>query len=79
MAAQSLPPVYPGTVTVAQPTNLDKARRRKRKNTAQGRTLCARGFHKWVFDARKQFDVKQGKLISVERCMRCGVSRTHAQ
>jgi len=62
---------------VSQPTNLDKYRKTKRTDRARGRTLCQRGFHKWQFDGNKQFDVKQGKLVSVERCERCGASRNH--
>lgn len=51
----------------------DKARRR---DTARGKTLCARGFHKWQVDQRKQFDVRSGRLITVRRCERCGAERT---
>ena len=66
-------------MSMSKPTNLDKFRKRKRKEQARGHTLCGRGFHKWVFDGRKQFDVKQGKLISIERCSRCGATRDHVQ
>ena len=45
---------------------------------AKGKTLCGRGFHKWVIDQKKQFDVKQGRLITVRRCKRCGVTKTTA-
>jgi hypothetical protein len=48
------------------------------KEVAKGKTLCSRGFHKWVIDQKKQFDVKQGKLISVHRCKRCGVTKSTA-
>lgn len=41
-----------------------------------GRTLCASGFHKWKAQTEKRFDVKQGKLVTVERCERCGKTRT---
>jgi len=53
-----------------------KARRRTNREKARGRTLCDRGFHKWAIDQRKQFDVRQGKLITVRRCERCGATRT---
>jgi len=62
---------------LSKPTDLGKYRKDKRKKTAAGKTLCQRGFHKWQFDGRKQFDVKLGKLISVERCARCGATRNH--
>jgi hypothetical protein len=51
----------------------DKTTRRER---ARGRTLCDRGFHKWRVDPRKQFDVRQGRLVTVRQCERCGVRRT---
>ena len=59
-----------------RPTDLGKFRKLQRKQTAQGKTLCARGFHKWVDDDKKQFDVKRGRLISIQRCQRCGIART---
>jgi hypothetical protein len=48
------------------------------KETARGKTLCSRGFHKWVIDQSKQFDVKQGRLITVHRCTRCGATKSKA-
>jgi len=47
-----------------------------RKQTASGKTLCQRGFHKWRVDQRKQFDVKQGRLVTIRECERCGTRRT---
>lgn len=41
-----------------------------------GKTLCKSGFHKWAVDPRKQFDVKQGRLVTIQRCERCGFTRT---
>ncbi len=64
---------------MAEPTRLDKFRKQKRKATARSRTLCGRGFHKWQFSDRKQFDVKSGRLVSIEKCARCGEERTHVQ
>ncbi|MEM7078771.1 MAG: hypothetical protein AAF513_09095 [Pseudomonadota bacterium] len=64
---------------MTQPTDLNKFRRAQNKDRARGKTLCGRGFHKWVFDANKQFDVKLGKLVSIERCSRCGATRNHVQ
>jgi len=48
------------------------------KEKARGKTLCGRGFHKWMIDQAKQFDVKQGKLITIHRCKRCGETKTTA-
>lgn len=38
----------------------------------KGKTLCRSGFHKWEVVKEKQFDVKQGKLVTVYKCKRCG-------
>ena len=46
------------------------------KDKARGKTLCNSGFHKWQIDQKKQFDVNRGKLVTVRRCSRCGVSKT---
>jgi hypothetical protein len=48
---------------------------RPKKKPTQGNTLCKSGFHKWVVDKAKQFDVKQGRLVTVRRCVRCGVTK----
>jgi len=40
----------------------------KHKNKA----LCRSGFHRWKVDKATRFDVKQGKLVTVYRCERCG-------
>jgi hypothetical protein len=42
----------------------------------KGNTLCRSGFHKWKIIMEKQFDVKQGKLVTVSECMRCGKIKT---
>lgn len=39
------------------------------------RALCRSGFHKWKPDMAKPFDVKSGKLVTVYRCERCGITR----
>ncbi len=62
-----------------KPVNLNRYRKQQRQGKARGATLCRSGFHKWEFDGRKQFDVKQGKLVSVQRCSRCGCQRNHVQ
>ena len=43
---------------------------------ADGRTLCSSGFHKWHVLTERRFDVKQGKLVSTQRCQRCGTLRS---
>ena len=73
MKALSIPDRH----TVSQPTDLNKFRKQRRQQKAKGKTLCNSGFHKWEFDGAKQFDVKQGKLVSIERCQRCGATRNH--
>ena len=39
-------------------------------------TLCRSGFHKWKVDKNKVFDVRQGKLVTVYRCERCGATKS---
>ena len=46
-----------------------------RQTSAEHKTLCRAGFHKWQVDRAGRFDVKQGKLLTVERCRRCGEKR----
>jgi hypothetical protein len=45
----------------------------------RGKTLCRSGFHKWQVVTAQKFDVKQGKLVSVYRCTRCGATRNEAR
>jgi hypothetical protein len=45
---------------------------------AQGKTLCRRGFHKWVVAKDSRFDSKQGRLVTLYRCVRCGATKTTA-
>jgi hypothetical protein len=52
--------------------SLKKVKRRR----AEGKTLCTSGFHKWELLCGRRFDVKQGRLVSTERCKRCGIERT---
>jgi hypothetical protein len=42
---------------------------------AEGKVLCTSGFHRWQTETGQRFDVKQGKLVSSERCERCGAVR----
>lgn len=45
---------------------------------ARGKTLCKRGFHKWLVLKDKRFDSQQGRLVTSYRCERCGVEKTTA-
>ena len=42
------------------------------REKAQGKTLCNSGFHRWKTVSERKFDVKQGKLVTLLRCERCG-------
>jgi uncharacterized protein YcbX len=59
-------------------SNVIPFKKPSKKERARGRTLCDSGFHKWAIDQKKQFDVKQGRLVTVETCRRCGVTRVKA-
>jgi hypothetical protein len=48
------------------------------KEKHRGKTLCRNGHHKWVVDKAKQFDVKEGKLVTLYRCARCDKTRVRA-
>lgn len=45
----------------------------------QGKTLCRSGFHQWVVDKERVFDVKAGKLVTRRRCARCGAVKVEAR
>ena len=47
-------------------------KKKKLSEKHKGRTLCRNGFHKWEIVQDKQFDVKQGRLVTLYRCKRCG-------
>ncbi|CAA0081714.1 Uncharacterised protein [Zhongshania aliphaticivorans] len=53
--------------------------KRKSVKPKASTTLCREGFHKWRVDKAKQFDVKQGKLVTVFVCERCGEKKITAQ
>jgi hypothetical protein len=50
--------------------------RKVKQKRAEGKTLCTSGFHKWETVTKSVFDVKQGQLVTLERCKRCGETRT---
>lgn len=47
-------------------------KKKKASEKHKGNTLCKRGFHKWEIDKEQQFDTKQGRLVTVYKCKRCG-------
>ena len=46
------------------------------KDKNRGKTLCLNDFHKWKVVTESRFDIKQGKLVTVMRCERCGKEQT---
>lgn len=48
------------------------------KEKHKGKTLCRRGHHKWQVDKAREFDVKQGRLVTLYRCARCGKQKVEA-
>ena len=53
-----------------------KFRKPSLREKAEGKTLCKSGFHKWKIMNERKFDVKQGKLVTLRRCERCGKEKT---
>jgi hypothetical protein len=41
-------------------------------------SLCRNGHHKWRVDKTRRFDVKQGRLVTLYRCERCGREKVSA-
>lgn len=54
-------------------------KRPKLKDKFKGKTLCREGFHKWQVVTESKFDVKQGKLVTVYKCARCGAEKNEAR
>ena len=48
------------------------------KEKAKAHTMCKNGFHKWKVITEQKFDVKQGKLVTLYRCSRCGKEKVKA-
>jgi hypothetical protein len=57
-------------------SNVIPFKKPKASEKHQGKTLCRSGFHKWKPDGGTRFDVKQGKLVTVFRCTRCGATES---
>ena len=68
-----------GLCKVSDVIRLDKKRAQKKAAMARGKTLCGSGFHKWEIVQQQRFDVKQGRLVTVSRCRRCGAEKTEAR
>jgi hypothetical protein len=49
-----------------------------KKPVAAAKGMCRHGFHRWQIVQEKQFDVQQGKLVTVWRCERCQVQKVTA-
>lgn len=56
-----------------------KFQRHKPSEKHKGKTLCRSGFHKWEVLKSQQFDVKQGRLVTVFQCSRCGATKNEAR
>lgn len=55
---------------------LNTVKRARLQDKAKATTLCGSGFHKWKVVIESRFDVRQGKLVTTERCERCQEERT---
>lgn len=72
---------YYNSISRLNPTPMSKILPFKRPRPAErhkGNTLCRRGFHQWQVDKEKQFDSRQGRLVTILRCKRCGATKTRA-
>ena len=57
-------------------SNILPFKRPSLKQKHKGKTLCKSGFHKWEVVTNSKFDVKQGKLVTLSRCVRCHQEKT---
>ncbi len=58
--------------------SLKKYRKALMKKKGKQSTLCGNNFHSWDVVKSNVFDVKQGRLVTQYRCIRCGVIKTEA-
>ncbi len=42
----------------------------------KGNTLCRNNHHKWKVIKESQFDVIQGRLVTLFECARCGATKS---
>lgn len=47
-----------------------------RKPAQKRNLLCMNNHHKWEVVKDRRFDVRKGKLLTDERCSRCGKTRS---
>ncbi|MGB5396384.1 MAG: hypothetical protein WBN96_04495 [Gammaproteobacteria bacterium] len=59
-------------------SNVLTFKKKKLSEKHKGKTLCKSGFHKWELLNDRRFDVKQGRLVTVYRCSRCGKQKNTA-
>lgn len=57
-------------------TNILRFRKPSPQDRNRGKTLCLHDFHKWKIVTARKFDVKQGRLVTLYRCQRCGKEKT---
>lgn len=69
-----LPPHICRPVAMSSDNKVIQLRKVKQKR-AEGQVLCSSGFHKWQNLKAARFDVKQGKLVTPQRCSRCGAEQ----
>ena len=60
---------------MSDPINLQAYRKSRLQAHAKNITLCSSGFHKWQIAKQGRFEVKQGKLLTAEHCIRCNATR----
>ncbi len=59
-------------------TNVIAFKKPKRSQQHKGKFLCQQGHHRWKVDQQQHFHSKQGKLLTLYRCQRCGITKTKA-
>ena len=59
-------------------SNIVPFKRPKLTDKHKGKTLCKSGFHQWKVVTERKFDVKEGKLVTVMKCTRCGKEKVTA-
>jgi len=52
-----------------------KFRKPSPQKRGEGKTLCRSGFHRWRVVTERKFDVKEGRLVTLLQCERCGKKR----
>lgn len=52
------------------------SRKKSLSELHKGKTLCKSDFHKWEISKDKQFDSRQGKLVTLYVCQRCGKTKS---